>query len=29
MLAVWAELLPALLRQKREPDFSIERPLPQ
>ena len=29
MLAVWAELIPALLRQKREPGFSIERPLPQ
>ena len=29
MLAVWAELIPALIRQKREPAFSIDRPLPQ
>ena len=27
MLAVWAELIPALLRQKREPGFPMERPL--
>ena len=29
MLSVWAELIPALIRQKREPAFSVERPLPQ
>ena len=28
MLAVWAELIPALLRQKREPGFPMEKPLP-